>query len=982
MRKPLLVVVITLLLALLGGVAWVAGILGPDDGSGPALAWRAGPDGDGARTGPTELAGGERERAGARAVDETAVEPAPLALVEPGRPERAPLSGRVIDPSGAPVPGARVLLGLSSGGLEAPLDSEAHRRRGMVPPLETRTDATGTFRFAQRWTGNVRLGVRAPGYAPWDRERVHVPAGRDHRLEDVVLEPGAAVRGAVLDADGVPVAGAHVLRPDDAAALEGAVGLEPAGARLATTDDAGTFEARGLATGDVLLWVTTSEHPDALHPLAALAPGEVRDVVVRLPRGAAIEGTVRAADPALLREIVVAATRLEAAPSVHRMRTARPDDLGRFRVAGLLPDEEYDVHARRREAPAASNEALTPRVRARSGTRGVELRLAAAPDLCLRVVDARTGAPVEVFSLAITGTDDQGRRLESQHYPPGDRKLRREGGGRTCVGELSRFVDQPRLSVAVTAEGYAPRELAGLRLPATGTLDLRDVELEPVPALAVRVVDATTREPLAGAAVHARAVGVDRGRGRGLHELRPEDVLFTAGRSQERTGADGRARPAGDGGLPCWVWAAHPDRAPSWPVRVEPGAGEVEVALGPGGSLEVLAQDARGEPLDGVEVALALPAAPAEDAGRGAQLAARRLDARATDSQGRVVFERLVPTAYQVELLADGEARERLLAAADPDAGHVARVDVADGARASVTLVAPATGRVAGTVRESGRPLAGAEVALAPLADARRPRPLADALLGLRGTLSARTDGSGAFELADVRVGDYTLVVEHPDRAMAATRTVHVIEGDNALAIELELTVLAGRVVGPDGRAVIGATVTVGTASRNPADPTIPVADAALAVPGPMQLRGASAETDARGEFELRGVAAGQPLELEVQAQGFRTVVSEAVTLAEGERRAGIVLELHPAGAVNVRLLTADGRPAPGCLVRATPAGDAAAAGQVAVTDASGRALLEGLAPGRWRVEARPRARPEEAVGRETDVRAGARVDVELRLEP
>jgi len=77
---------------------------------------------------------------------------------------------------------------------------------------QTRWVATqgGQFRKRQVESGRVRIEIWCDGFAPFQTERVLKPF-EEHDLGEVLLAPGAALRGVVRDADGNPVAGAMVL---------------------------------------------------------------------------------------------------------------------------------------------------------------------------------------------------------------------------------------------------------------------------------------------------------------------------------------------------------------------------------------------------------------------------------------------------------------------------------------------------------------------------------------------------------------------------------------------------------------------------------------------------------------------------------------------------------------------------------------------------------------------------------------------------
>ncbi len=211
-----------------------------------------------------------------------AEERAPVPAAEPPPPaeETFELRGRVVDRHGAPVPTATVFLGI------AIPDGHGDVRSALLP-----VDEEGWY-TAEYPLGHLNLYARAPGYSPSRAiMRDHVP---DTVLPTLVLPgAGSGVAGLVLDPDGVPVAGAAVEIYEERKIL---VGEEGTRGQLEFpyvhhTDDAGRFAADGLFPGSNELVVKTDAFPDR-RVLAAVKPGETRDVVVRLERGEEIRGTI------------------------------------------------------------------------------------------------------------------------------------------------------------------------------------------------------------------------------------------------------------------------------------------------------------------------------------------------------------------------------------------------------------------------------------------------------------------------------------------------------------------------------------------------------------------------------------------------------------------------------------------------------------------------------------------------------------------
>ncbi|MEM7203260.1 MAG: sigma-70 family RNA polymerase sigma factor [Planctomycetota bacterium] len=149
------------------------------------------------------------------------------------------LAGTVTDREGAPVAGARLMVG----------DRLGSPRPGGVPPEQLVTDAAGRFRCDSAQIvpdPEAHLWVRAPGLAPWTGR---VPVGGDPVC--VVLDPAARVDGQVTDDAGQPVDGVR-LELQDGINHRTAAGLHPPawGRVVAWSDANGRFSLRGAAAVD------------------------------------------------------------------------------------------------------------------------------------------------------------------------------------------------------------------------------------------------------------------------------------------------------------------------------------------------------------------------------------------------------------------------------------------------------------------------------------------------------------------------------------------------------------------------------------------------------------------------------------------------------------------------------------------------------------------------------------------------------------
>ncbi|HVV87221.1 MAG TPA: carboxypeptidase regulatory-like domain-containing protein [Kofleriaceae bacterium] len=170
-------------------------------------------------------------------------------------------------------------------GKNKPVANATVELRGLDRQSAT-TAADGIARFAPVVPGPYDVAARAAGYAPSFAFRP-VPTGEVELT--VVLRPGAAVSGKVVDADGKPVEGARVLyvgasdwgvRPDDR--LDGAL----------TAAD-GTWRFDAIGAGSYRFVARHPAHAPGTSPLVSLDGVTPKgDIVVTLAAGATVRGKV------------------------------------------------------------------------------------------------------------------------------------------------------------------------------------------------------------------------------------------------------------------------------------------------------------------------------------------------------------------------------------------------------------------------------------------------------------------------------------------------------------------------------------------------------------------------------------------------------------------------------------------------------------------------------------------------------------------
>jgi hypothetical protein len=174
------------------------------------------------------------------------------------------IAGRVRRPDGPPVAGARVEL-----------------RRGGQARGRAVTDSRGDFRLEGLLPDHYGVGASAPGLAR--ASRVVTLAEQDLNGVDLVLDAAAELRGQVLDAEGRAAAGVAVnLEVDDKV-------LPPARA-----DAEGRFSFTELGPGPAVIQADGEERGRARQELGPLAPGQRREVTLRLSAGGlSVRGQIR-----------------------------------------------------------------------------------------------------------------------------------------------------------------------------------------------------------------------------------------------------------------------------------------------------------------------------------------------------------------------------------------------------------------------------------------------------------------------------------------------------------------------------------------------------------------------------------------------------------------------------------------------------------------------------------------------------------------
>ena len=162
---------------------------------------------------------------------------------------KATIKGTIVDDKGAPIDGARFSIFWPDN-----LDPNSSHRRDIDNQRDLGASEAGKFEFAFECKAppalesiTAQLTMRHNSYIPGSQRELKLK--RDGNVElELVLKIGGAVTGTVTDADGKPVAGAHVFATYVYAHPE--IERRAVGSHSARSGADGTYRIQGLVTAD------------------------------------------------------------------------------------------------------------------------------------------------------------------------------------------------------------------------------------------------------------------------------------------------------------------------------------------------------------------------------------------------------------------------------------------------------------------------------------------------------------------------------------------------------------------------------------------------------------------------------------------------------------------------------------------------------------------------------------------------------------
>lgn len=391
-----------------------------------------------------------------------------------------PVSGRVVDPAGRAVAGARVWPGpeaLPEGDRGQVARKGPGSVEGRWPESDTTPTVTsaadGSFRVPGVAPGAARLWAHAEGTRYCASEPIQVTAGVEVEGVEIVLVPLAPedrIEGVVLTQEGLPLPGAQVgyALHDEGFGLSSAV----------PTDDDGRFR--------IVVWrriphsLTVRGEGDAGGAHAARVEPGTLDVVLRLGDQDASELTVTdpGGRPVETYEVTVCVG--DESSWTGRVEPGHEHPEGRVRIG--LPEDRFWLEVRAvgfalgKLGPFAPDQV----------PQHLDLTLEPAPGI--RGLVQAGGAPVPNARIALYRAVDERTRLEVNGFPAFWQHTGEDGR----TDEDGRFVLMPRETgtfvVRAELDGWAPGESAALRLGVDEGAEDVDVDLGTGGTLVVTVV--------------------------------------------------------------------------------------------------------------------------------------------------------------------------------------------------------------------------------------------------------------------------------------------------------------------------------------------------------------------------------------------------------------------------------------------------------------------------------------------------------------
>ena len=723
------------------------------------------------------------------------------------------LAGVVQDANAAPV--ADVKVGGGLGGIWFGSDRQVA------------TDAQGRFRLTGLGPGKWTLRTASSRFLP---AMLDVELAEEQMRDDVVLvvKPGQAIAGQVVDERGVGVAGMKVGSQRKEA--RGAMEIERFTADEATTTDPnGYFTLSGLGDEAVTVRTHGPGHSSARATEVQVGTG---NLVLRVQRCGAIEGVLRSAEGKPIADSIVrvavpgmdvgfasdAIDEFDPMAGAANFRGVRTAADGSFRLESVRPGNVTIAangagHRRVVQRDVAVLPGLT--------TKGVTLRAERGTVATVTVVDP-DGKPVAGAIVEIRKPEQRrpaGRGMVAARIAVADvaedGNVVVDGGealgtGTTDDKGIATIAGLPAIQAEVVAhhDRFAPSLAAQLSLPPTGEVEV-GVALRKAAFAEITVVD-TVGAPVAGIQVELRSADEAR-----------DGVLQT-----ETADGEGRVRY---GPLPAGAYVAKLLRKPAAQRFGDsmmtfggnggeiPGSAQALQLVG-GETTQLTMQRPVSTALRGVVVGADGPVAACEieltsREAAGFEIPGGAVGSATTAADGTFAIENVLAGDYTLRY---GKATQRVKCTQDvsvpPNIAEL-RQDLAlhtGKLRAQVVLagsgepIGGAEVEVVAAKKEGGEPRREQRVMMVSMSMVAGEEGGGTTTMTLGGQ-QVRTGADGVVEIEDVPVGEWSLQVTHKKFAPVTSKPLAVVERQLTDAGRIELAAagfVRGTVFGSDGKKV------------------------------------------------------------------------------------------------------------------------------------------------------------------------------------
>jgi len=341
------------------------------------------------------------------------------------------LTGVVLNPEGQPVAACEVGLTtyVELVFVGEPVDTTQDRA--------TRTDGEGRFVFTHlEPRQSYRLSFKHKDYA--FKEIESVPVGETGVSEEppVRLSSGAVLQGYVKDEGGNNVDGATLVL--DGLVYQGAP-YDPPDRMITKTDNRGWYEFKNVSPGQRMLSLTAPGYGTVSLNSLVFTKDEVVSKDFTLQIGEMIRGRVvhlgQGVPDARVQAFSIANT------SGISRGEAMTDAMGEFTLENLTPGE-YNVLA----GAKGYRSGHTPRQK--TGSDNVIIELAKNADVCGRVIDGQSGAPVASFTCRLRTNNGPGVATSLTEYVENFN----DPSGEFCMTGIP----QGSFVIEASAPGFAP----------------------------------------------------------------------------------------------------------------------------------------------------------------------------------------------------------------------------------------------------------------------------------------------------------------------------------------------------------------------------------------------------------------------------------------------------------------------------------------------------------------------------------------------